>query len=101
MISLEDHVVASSYDPLTGVCRYVVRHIDGNLYTVEVPLQHFEKHPPSRQPGDAAALARRNVLTQAIEARLKLPPDKPLQIPPLDAAAPTGLKPPGLQRKAP
>ncbi len=43
MIVLEEHVVASRFDPLTGECVYVVQH-DDKRWTVRVPLAHLEKH---------------------------------------------------------
>jgi hypothetical protein len=74
MISLEDHIVESRYDSLTGLCHYVVLH-EGERYTVSVPLAELDKHPPAGRPTDPGSRLRRAHLARLITERLKGEPD--------------------------
>ena len=74
LIVLEDHIVASRFDALTGLCHYVVEH-QGKRYTVSIAQVELDRHPPATHPTAEGTRQRRAVLTRAIEERLKGSPD--------------------------
>lgn len=74
MIVLEDHIVATRYDSLTGLCHYVVEH-EGKRYTVSVPRAELDKHPPATHPTAIGTRLRRAHVARAIEKRLQGEPD--------------------------
>jgi len=69
MIVLEDHVVASRFDPLTSECVYIVEH-DGKRWTVRVPLAHLENHGSDV----TGKMKRRAHLVDAINRAMQVSP---------------------------
>jgi hypothetical protein len=72
MIIPEQHIVASRYDPLTGLCHYTVEHPgQTGRRTVSIPLADLDKHPA----GVDGIFPRRTHLLRCIAERMKGDPD--------------------------
>jgi hypothetical protein len=63
----DSEVVATTFDPLTGICSYTIQR-DGKRWTARIPIEELDKFKANRA-------GRRTYLANALKQAMIGPPD--------------------------